>query len=159
MHLWAESYERDVSEILDLQGKVATDIAHEVNIMVRPLEQTQVVNPQAYGLYLKGRYYFYQYTSRGWQQSIEQFRQAIDADPNFAPAYSGLADTYLVAGTYGALPPPRGAQSGQGGCPQGSRSRQQARERALRAGHRLHLVRLGLGECRERIPAGAGPEP
>jgi TolB-like protein/tetratricopeptide (TPR) repeat protein len=113
MHLWAESYERDVSEILDLQGKVATDIAHEVNIMVRPLEQTQVVNPQAYGLYLKGRYYFYQYTSRGWQQSIEQFRQAIDADPNFAPAYSGLADTYLVAGTYGALPPQEALNQGK----------------------------------------------
>jgi TolB-like protein/DNA-binding winged helix-turn-helix (wHTH) protein/tetratricopeptide (TPR) repeat protein len=104
MHLWAESYERDVSEILDLQGKVANDIAREVNVMVRPLEQAQVVNPQAYGLYLKGRYYFYQYTSRGWQQSIEQFRQAIEADPNFALAYSGLADSYLVAGAYGVFP-------------------------------------------------------
>jgi TolB-like protein/DNA-binding winged helix-turn-helix (wHTH) protein len=113
MHLWAESYERDVSEILDLQGKVATDIAREVNIMVRPLEQARAVNPQAYGLYLKGRYYFYQYTGRGWQQSIDHFRQAIDADPNFAQACSGLADSYLVAGTYGALPPREALNQGK----------------------------------------------
>jgi TolB-like protein/DNA-binding winged helix-turn-helix (wHTH) protein/tetratricopeptide (TPR) repeat protein len=104
MHLWAESYERDVSEILDLQGKVASDIAREVDVMVRPLEKAQVVNPQAYGLYLKGRYHFYQYTSRGWQQSIDYFRQAIDADPKFALAYSGLADSYIVAGAYGVFP-------------------------------------------------------
>ncbi len=75
-----------------------------VNILVRPLDQARAVNPQAYGFYLKGRYFFYQYTSQGWQQSIDHFRQAIESDPNFAPAYSGLADSYLVAGTYGAIP-------------------------------------------------------
>lgn len=104
MHLWAEAYERDVSEILDLQGQIATDIARRVHTLVRPLDQVQTVNPQAYGLYLKGRYFFYQYTSQGWEQAIEYFNQAIESDPNFAPAYSGLADTYLVAGAYGAIP-------------------------------------------------------
>ena len=97
MHLWAEAYERDVSEILDMQSQIATDIARRVHILVRPLDQVQAVNPQAYGLYLKGRYFFYQYTSQGWEQAIEYFNQAIESDPNFAPAYSGLADTYLVA--------------------------------------------------------------
>ncbi|MGC2194429.1 MAG: winged helix-turn-helix domain-containing protein [Terriglobales bacterium] len=105
MHLWAEAYEQDVSEILDLQRRVATDIAHKVDIVVRPLHQGRSVNPQAYGLYLKGRYYFYQYSNRGWQQAIDHFRQAIEADPNFAPAYSGLADVYLVAGAYGVFTP------------------------------------------------------
>ncbi len=104
MHLWAEAYERDVSEILDLQGQIATDIARRVHIVVRPLDQVQTVNPQAYGLYLKGRYFFYQYTSQGWEQAIEYFNQAIESDPNFALAYSGLADAYLVAGAYGAIP-------------------------------------------------------
>lgn len=105
MHLWAEAYEQNMSEALDLQNRVATDIAHKVGIVIRPLELAGPVNPQAYGLYLKGRYYFYQYSSRGWQQAIDHFRQAIAVDPNFAPAYSGLADAYLVAGAYGMFTP------------------------------------------------------
>ena len=104
MHLWAEAYERDADEILNLQSEVTTDIARRINILVRPLDRTRIVNPQAYGLYLKGRYFFYQYTSEGWRQSIDHFSQAIESDPKFAPAYSGLADAYLVAGAYGAIP-------------------------------------------------------
>jgi TolB-like protein/DNA-binding winged helix-turn-helix (wHTH) protein len=113
MHLWAEAYQQNVSETLDLQGKVATDIAHKIDIMVRPLESGRAVNPQAYGLYLKGRYYFYQYSRSGWQQAIDHFRQAIDADPRFAPAYSGLADTYLVAGAYGVFTPQEALTQGK----------------------------------------------
>jgi TolB-like protein/Tfp pilus assembly protein PilF len=104
MHLWAEAYERDVSEILDLQSEVATDIARRIHILMRPMDQVRIVNPQAYGLYLKGRYFFYQYTNQGWEQAIEYFNQAIKSDPKFAPAYSGIADAYLVAGAYGAIP-------------------------------------------------------
>jgi TolB-like protein/DNA-binding winged helix-turn-helix (wHTH) protein len=104
MHLWAEDYERDLTEILAVQNEVATDIARRVSTVVRPLGQAKRVNAEAYGSYLKGRYYFYQYTSRGWQQAIDHFNQAIGYDPNFAPAYSGLADTYIVAGAYRAIP-------------------------------------------------------
>jgi TolB-like protein/DNA-binding winged helix-turn-helix (wHTH) protein len=104
MHLWADAYERDVSEILDLQRALATDIARRINVFVKPLEGVPRVNPEAYGLYLKGRYAFYEYTSRGWQQAIEHFRQAAEKDPAFAPAYAGLADTYVVAGAYGVIP-------------------------------------------------------
>ncbi len=104
MHLWAESYERDLSEVLALQGTVATDIARRVNAVVTPLDLPRAVNPEAYGLYLRGRDSFYQYTSDGWRRAIDEFNQAIERDPAFAPAYSGLADTYLVAGAYGAIP-------------------------------------------------------
>ena len=104
MHLWAEAYERELGEVLNLQSEVATDIARRINILVRPLDQARIVDPKAYGLYLKGRYFFYQYTSQGWRQAIELFGQAIESDPKFAPAYSGLADAYLVAGTYGSIP-------------------------------------------------------
>ena len=104
MHLWAESYERDLSEVLDLQGTVATDIARRINAIVTPLDLPRAVNPEAYGLYLRGRYSFYRYTSDGWRRAIDEFNQAIEKDPGFAPAYSGLADTYLVAGAYGAIP-------------------------------------------------------
>jgi TolB-like protein/Tfp pilus assembly protein PilF len=113
MHLWAEAYEQNVSETLDLQSRVATDVAHKVDTVVHPLESVTAANPQAYGLYLKGRYYFYQYSSRGWQQAIDHFRQAIAVDPNFAPAYSGLADTYLVAGAYGMFTPQEALRQGK----------------------------------------------
>jgi TolB-like protein/DNA-binding winged helix-turn-helix (wHTH) protein len=95
MHLWAETYERDLSEILAVQNEVATDIARRVSTVVRPLGQAKRVNAEAYGSYLKARYYFYQYTNRGWQQAIDHFNQAIQSDPNFAPAYSGLADAFI----------------------------------------------------------------
>jgi tetratricopeptide (TPR) repeat protein len=104
MHLWAETYERDVSEVLDLQRAVATDIARRINVLVRPLDPPRVVQPEAYGLYLKGRYAFFQYTSQRWQRAIENFNRAIEVDPTFASAYSGLADAYLVAGAYDAIP-------------------------------------------------------
>ena len=103
MHLWADAYERDVSEILDLQRALATDIARRIDVFVKPLDRSRIVNPEAYGQYLKGRYAFYEYTSRGWQQAIEHFSRAIETDPAFAPAYSGLADAYLVAGAYGSI--------------------------------------------------------
>src|SRR5262245_13434080 len=77
MHLWAESYERDIREILDLQAAVATNIARQVHAVVRPLDRPRRVNPEAYGLYLKGRHFFYQYTSDGWRQAIEHFTRAI----------------------------------------------------------------------------------
>jgi len=104
MHLWAEAYERNVDEILHLQSEVATDIARRISTVVRPLDQGKTVNPNAYGLYLKGRYFFFQYTSQGWLQAIEYFNRALELDPGFAPAYAGLADVYLVAGAYGSIP-------------------------------------------------------
>jgi TolB-like protein/DNA-binding winged helix-turn-helix (wHTH) protein len=104
MHLWAHAYERDVREILALQRALATDIARQIDIFLEPIDRTHLVNPEAYGQYLKGRYAFYQYTSAGWQEAIKDFNGAIALDPGFAPAHSGLAETYLVAGAYGAIP-------------------------------------------------------
>jgi len=113
MHLWAEAYERNVSEVLELQRAVATDIARRINAVVRPLDRPRVVQAEAYGLYLKGRYAFYQYTSQGWQRAIEHFNRAIERDPAFAPAYSGLADTYVVAGAYDAIPADEALRQGR----------------------------------------------
>ena len=113
MHLWAETYERDMSEILTVQNEVATDIARRVSTVVKPLGHAQLVDPEAYGSYLKGRYYFYQYTDVGWQQAIDSFNRAIESDPHFAPAYSGLADAYIVAGAYSAIPGPEALARGK----------------------------------------------
>jgi TolB-like protein/DNA-binding winged helix-turn-helix (wHTH) protein/Tfp pilus assembly protein PilF len=104
-HLWAESYDQDLTEILGLQKNVATDIARQVNMIVRPLLVTGSVKPEAYVAYLKGRYEFYRYTKEGWQKSIEYFRDAIRYDPAFAPAHVGLAASYLAGVGWEALPP------------------------------------------------------
>ena len=104
-HLWAESYEQDLSSILELQKDVATDIARQVNTIVRPLHSTRPVNPAAYGAYLKGRNEFYRYTKEGWQKSIKYFNEAIEGDPTFAPGHVGLAASYLSGVGWEALPP------------------------------------------------------
>jgi tetratricopeptide (TPR) repeat protein len=71
------------------------------------------VNPEAYGAYLKGRYHFLQYTADGWQRAIEYFNQAARADPNFAPAYSGLAQSYLVAANWNTFPQDQALRNGK----------------------------------------------
>jgi tetratricopeptide (TPR) repeat protein len=113
MHLWAQSFERDVSEVLQLQEEVATNIARQIGRVVNTPEQTRTVNPEAYGAYLKGRFYFLQYTADGWQKAIEHFNQAIQDDPNFAPAYAGLAESYLVAAGWNAYPPDEAHRKGK----------------------------------------------
>jgi len=104
-HLWAESYEQDLSSILELQKDVSTDIARQVSTIVKPIHSARLVNPAAYVAYLKGRYEFYRYTKEGWQKSIEYFNEAIEGDPAFAPGHVGLAASYLAGVGWEALPP------------------------------------------------------
>jgi TolB-like protein/DNA-binding winged helix-turn-helix (wHTH) protein/Flp pilus assembly protein TadD len=111
-HLWAESYERDLRDILALQSEVARAIANKIRVQVTPQEQTHLaqarsVNTEAYTTYLKGRYFWNQRTEEKLRKAIEYFEDAIKKDANFAPAYSGLADSYGLFGfsQYAALPP------------------------------------------------------
>jgi TolB-like protein/Tfp pilus assembly protein PilF len=112
-HLWAESYERDLRSVLALQSEVAQAIAKEVKIKLTPQEQIQIaqapdVNPVAYEAYLKGRYYWNRRSGQSLGKCIECFRQAIGADPNYAAAYSGLADGLSVSALWSLLPPSNG---------------------------------------------------
>jgi serine/threonine protein kinase/TolB-like protein/Flp pilus assembly protein TadD len=111
-HLWAESYERDVRDVLALQDEVARTIANEIKVKLTPHEQAQLtsarpVNPQVHELYLKGRYYWNKRTPEALKKSLEYFQQAIDKDPSYALGYAGMADAYamLGSGEYGILPP------------------------------------------------------
>ena len=122
MHLWADEYERDVSEILDLQRSLATDIARRINVFVKPLDRVPRVNPEAYGLYLKARYAFYEYTNRGWQQAIEHFNRAIETDPDIRP---GLfrSRRHLPGRGHVRRAPDRGSTDArQGSCSESARS-------------------------------------
>jgi len=110
-HLWAESYERDLRDILVLQSELARAIANQIRIRVTPQEQRRLararpVNAEAYEAYLKGRYFWNQRTEERILKAIEYFQKAIEKDVNFAPAYAGLADSYGLFGfsQYAALP-------------------------------------------------------
>lgn len=110
-HLWAETYERDLSDVLKLQGEMARTIAQQVRIRLTPQQQSQLstaaVNPQAYEVYLRGRYFWNQRTEAGLWKSVEMFQNAISLDPNSALPYAGVADAYLVLGSWAfeAVPP------------------------------------------------------
>jgi TolB-like protein/Tfp pilus assembly protein PilF len=112
-HLWAESYERDLSDVLALQGEVAQAIANEIKIKVTPQEQVRFaharpVSPEAHEAYLKGRYYWNLRTEEGLKKGIEYFQQAIEKDPGYALAYAGLADSYAVMSAWNLMAPKEG---------------------------------------------------
>jgi len=101
-HLWAETYERDLGDVLGLQSEVAQAIAQQVRAQVTPQQQARFnaarpVNPEAYDAYVKGRYHLWD--QFGMAQSLTMaktyFEEAVRKDPGFALAHSGLADAYL----------------------------------------------------------------
>lgn len=97
--LWAQSYQRRVADILALQNEVALAVAEKVKAVISPrlrdrLAHSREVDPVAHEAYLKGRYHLSKNTAESARRAIEYFQSAIDADPTFAPAYSGLSDTY-----------------------------------------------------------------
>jgi len=109
-HLWVESYEHDVRDVLTLQSEVARAIASEIEVTLTPREREQFesagqVEPEAHEAYLKGRYQWNKRTSEALAKSIEYFEQAIEIDPDYALAYAGLADVWWVHGDLGIVPP------------------------------------------------------
>ncbi|MBZ5599602.1 MAG: protein kinase [Acidobacteriia bacterium] len=102
-HLWARSYERDIKDVLALQGELARTIASEVQIQLTPKEQARLetsrpVNPDAYEAYLKGRFFWNKRNKEAINKSIEYFNDAIRLDSGYAAAYAGLADAYNSTG-------------------------------------------------------------
>jgi len=104
-HLWSRSYEGELRDTLALQSEVARAIADQIRINVNPQEQAalknvKAVNPAAYESYLKGRYFWNKRTADGLKVALAYFNQAIEEDPKYAQAYSGLADTYALLGDW-----------------------------------------------------------
>jgi len=99
-HMWAETYDRDLSNVLLLQSEVAADIAKQIDLELTPQQQLRFkasahpVNPDAYQSYLLGRYYWNMRTGAGLAKAGQYFADAIQKDPNFALAYSGQADYF-----------------------------------------------------------------
>lgn len=107
-NLWADSYERDLHDVLTLQSEVAHDIAGGIRVGLTPQEQTRltgarIVDPAAYENYLKGVYYWNKLSIEGYNEGVKYFQQAIAKDPSYAEAYVGLANCYIDLGFWGGL--------------------------------------------------------
>jgi TolB-like protein/DNA-binding winged helix-turn-helix (wHTH) protein/Tfp pilus assembly protein PilF len=103
-HLWAETYESELGDVLELQSRVASAIVNEIRVNLTPEEQqrlasTRAVTAESYENYLKGRYYWNKRSEQGLTKAIEYFQLAIERDPNNALAYAGLADCYSIIGS------------------------------------------------------------
>jgi len=108
--VWAENYERGLGDVLALQADVASAIAREVHVKLTPQETARLyhshtVEPAAYEAYLKGRYHWIRRSREGHERAVQYFEQAILIDPEYAAAYSGLADAVSIMGLWGLLTP------------------------------------------------------
>jgi len=108
--LWQKAFVLDMGDILTLYSEVARRVAQQVRIKLTPEEQQHLatarpVNPQAYEAYLRGRYLLNKRTGEDIRKGIDYFEQAVALDPNYAPAYAGIADSYVQLEYYGPIPP------------------------------------------------------
>jgi TolB-like protein/Tfp pilus assembly protein PilF len=111
LHLWAQSYERGLHDVLEVQVEVARAVAREIQIKLTPHEKqrldpdkTRSINPQAYESYLRGRHFWYRRTEEGMRKSIECFEAALRYEPGFAAAYDGISDAHTMLACRGITP-------------------------------------------------------
>jgi TolB-like protein len=110
-HLWADTYESQMGDVLALQNRVTSAIVNEIRINLTPGDRERLagspsVHPEAYENYLKGRYYWNKRTNQSLARAIGYFGQAVQQDSRYALAYAGLADSYSILGAtiYGSVP-------------------------------------------------------
>jgi TolB-like protein/Tfp pilus assembly protein PilF len=109
-HLWADSFDRKLIDIFAVESEIAAKVADTLQAKLTGAEQHAISmqptqNTEAYQLYLKGRYFWNKRTGPDLQKAIDYFKRAIDKDPNYALAYVGLGDSYILLSGFGAAPP------------------------------------------------------
>ncbi|HMK28538.1 MAG TPA: tetratricopeptide repeat protein [Terriglobales bacterium] len=109
-HLWAETYEREASDVMAIQNEVAQKIGQSLACELLPESEAapdrpRVVPPLAHEAYLRGRFHWNQRSEKSLKQAIESFEEALKQDPNYALAYAGLADCYAYLSWFGTMPP------------------------------------------------------
>jgi len=103
--VWSQQYNRKQTDLVTLQTDVARDVSNRLKPKMSGADEAKVMktytaNPEAYQLYLKGKFYWNKRTGEALKQAVELYRQAIEKDPNYALAYSGLAETYVLFSSY-----------------------------------------------------------
>ena len=103
--LWSEQYNRKQTDLVNLQSEIAKDVSAKLELKLSGADEAKVIktataDPEAYQAYLKGRYYWNRRTSENLKKAIEQFKIATDRDPNYALAFTGLADCFVVLPEY-----------------------------------------------------------
>jgi len=107
-HIWGEQYRRKLSDVLGVEEQIAREIASRLRARLQPGAagpKAYTRDGEAYQDYLKGRYFWNKRTEDGFRKAVTYFDQAIERDPSYALAYSGLADTYALMSDYSILPP------------------------------------------------------
>ena len=104
-HLWAENYDREMRDVLNVESEVASAIARQIEIKLPQatlarLASDQTIDPEAYQLYLQGRFFLNKRTAEGLERSGDLFQRAIAIDPNYVKAYAGLADSFILVGAF-----------------------------------------------------------
>jgi TolB-like protein/DNA-binding winged helix-turn-helix (wHTH) protein/Flp pilus assembly protein TadD len=112
-HLWAHEYDRPLGDLVKVQGEVAEAVAQEIQVRLSPkVEQTLAgvarVDPEVYSAYLKGRFFWNKRSRDDLNMAVAFFEQAVERNPNYAPAYAGLADAYNALVFYGFVSGPEG---------------------------------------------------
>ena len=107
--IWSQQYNRKQTDLVSLQSEIARDVSSKLKSKlsgadVAKLEKTYTANPEAYQLYLKGKFFWNKRTGESLKQAAELYRQAAEKDPNYALAYSGLAETYVLFSSYDVAP-------------------------------------------------------
>lgn len=110
-HIWSERYDRELDDIFAIQDEITEAIIARLKPRLlgeekaRPVRQRQTVDVEVYNLYLRGRHFWNRRSEEGIHRAIECFTEAIEMAPNYAPAYSGLADSHIVSAVYAFLSP------------------------------------------------------
>lgn len=108
--LWASNYDRKIKDLVSLQSEIAKDVSDKLRLKLTTAEEKQVAkiytaSSEAQQLYLKGRFHWNKRDIKDFERAIEYFKQAVEKDPNYALAYAGLADTYVLMPVYGNFRP------------------------------------------------------
>ena len=108
--IWSERYNRKQADLVTLHSEIAHDVSNKLRVKLSGADEQKLTknyteNPEAYQLYLKGLFHWNKRTPRDLQKSVEHFQQAVSIDPNYAPAFAGLADAYALLSAFGGAWP------------------------------------------------------
>ena len=108
--MWSQTFDERFTGVFEVEDAIAQKVAAALRLQLSEEDRQRLTkryteNTEAYQLYLKGRFQWNKYTEEGWRKSIEFFKQAAEKDPNYALAYSGIADSYSLLGELGIVPP------------------------------------------------------